>query len=334
MKAITYSKYGSPDVLRLEEIDKPAAGDGEVLVRIRAAGANPLDWHFMRGEPYLMRLASGWLKPKPRGLGADVAGQVEAVGSHVTRLRPGDEVFGEIAGGAGGSFAEYGCAPEEALEIKPANLTFEQAAALPVAGLTAVQGLRDHGRIRSGQKVLIIGASGGVGTLAVQVAKWFGAEVTGVCSTRNVELVRSIGADQVIDYTREDFAQNGLRYDLILQLAGTRSPADCRRSLTPGGTLVFIGGSGGGRWFGPMGGILKALALAPFVSQRMVTFMAKRSRADLGFLRELIEGGKVAPVIDRTYSLSEVSDAIRYLEEGHARGKVVIGGIGAPLSAV
>ncbi len=244
MKAIVYDEYGPPDLLELVEIDKPAVGDGEVLVRVRAASANSLDWHCMRGEPYLMRLQIGLRRPKVNGLGADLAGEVAEVGENVTRFRPGDEVFGEIDGGGWGSFADYVCVTEDWLELKPANLTFEQAAAVPVAGLTALQGLRDHGRVQPGQKVLILGASGGVGTFAVQIAKSFGADLTGVCSTRNVEMVRSIGADRVIDYSREDFIRGGPRYDLIFQLAGTHSASDCRRALTPKGTLVLSSGSG------------------------------------------------------------------------------------------
>ena len=321
MKAITYLSYGSPDVLEFQEVDEPVVKDDEVLVRVRAASANPRDWHFMRGLPYFMRLQFGLRKPKCTALGSDMAGQVEAVGKTVTRFRPGDEVFAHVLAGG---FAEYTCVSEDFLGLKPANLTFEQAAAVPLAALTALQGLRDHGRIQPGQKVLIIGASGGVGTFAVQIAKLFGADVTGVCSTRNVDMVRSIGADHVIDYTQEDFTQRGQKYDLILQLAGTRSPSDCRRALTSKGTLLPSSGESGGRWIGPVDRIIKALVLSPFVSQRLVPFEAKRSREDLQVLKELIEAGKVSPVIDRTYPLSETPEAIRYLEEGHARGKVVI----------
>ena len=322
MKAIVYEKYGSADVLELKNVDKPVVKNDEVLVRVHAASANPLDWHFMRGQPYIMRPQSGLRVPKRSVLGNDMAGEVEAVGKNVTRVRPGDEVMADV--GWTGSFAEYACISEDVLGLKPANLTFEQAAAVPVAGVTALQGLRDQGRIRSGQKVLIIGASGGVGTFAVQIAKSFGAEVTGVCSTRNVEMVRSIGADHVIDYTQKDFAQSGQRYDLIFQLAGTRSPSDCRRSLTSKGTLVLSSGESGGRWIGPVDRIIKALVLSPFMRQKLVALVAKRSKEDLQVLKELIEAGKVTPVIDRTYPLSEVPEAIRYLEEGHARGKVVI----------
>jgi NADPH:quinone reductase-like Zn-dependent oxidoreductase len=320
LKAITYHRYGSPDVLEFQEVDEPVAKDDEVLVRVRAVSVNPRDWHFMRGLPYVVR-PFGLRRPKDGVLGSDVAGQVEAVGRNVTRFRPGDEVFGDVLTGG---FAEYTGVSEDFLGLKPANLTFEQAAAVPLAALTALQGLRDHGRIRPGQKVLIIGASGGVGTFAVQIAKSFGADVTGVCSTRNLDMVRSLGADHVIDYTQEDFTQRGQKYDLILQLAGTRSPSDCRRALTPKGTLLLSSGESSGRWIGPIGRIIKALVLSPIVSQRLAPFEAKRSREDLQILKELIEAGKVTPVIDRTYSLSEVPEAIRYLEEGHARGKIVI----------
>jgi NADPH:quinone reductase-like Zn-dependent oxidoreductase len=321
MKAMVQDRYGSPDVLELREIEKPVVEDGEVLVRVRAASANPADWHFMRGLPYVMRPQSGLGKPKNGVLGRDVAGQVEAVGKDVTRFRPGDEVFANV--GTGG-FAEYTCVSEDFLELKPVNLTFEQTAAVPLAGLTALQGLRDAGQVQPEQKVLIIGASGGVGTFAVQIAKSFGADVTGVCSTRNVEMVRSLGADHVIDYTQEDFAQSGQKYDLIFQLAGTRSPSECRRALTPKGTLVLSSGESSGRWIGPVDRIIKAVVLSPFVGQKLGSFLAKPNSDDLQFLKELIEAGKVTPVIDRTYPLSETPEAIRYLEEGHARGKVVV----------
>jgi NADPH:quinone reductase-like Zn-dependent oxidoreductase len=320
MKAIVQDTYGSPDVLQLKDIDKPIVTDDGVLVRVRAAAANPLDWHFMRGQPYIMRPQSGLRSPKRSVLGNDMAGEVEAVGKNVTRFRSGDEVFGDV----NGSYAEYASVSEDLLGLKPANLTFEQAAAVPVAGVTALQGLRDQGRIQSGQKVLIIGASGGVGTFAVQIAKSFGADVTGVCSTRNVEMVRSIGADHVIDYTQEDFNRSGQRYDLIFQLAGTRSPSDCRRALTSKGTLVLSSGESDGRWIGPVDRIIKAVLLSPFVSQRLGPFLAKPNKEDLQVLKELIEASKVTPVIDRTYPLSEVPAAIRYLEEGHARGKIII----------
>lgn len=319
MKAITNNAYGSTDGLELREADPPIAKDGEVLVRVRAASVNPRDWHIMRGLPYIVRPQLRNLKSGV--LGSDMAGQVDAVGKDVKRFRPGDEVFAHVLRGG---FAEYVSVPEAVLGLKPSTLTFEEAAAVPLAALTALQGLRDHGGIEPGQKVLIIGASGGVGTFAVQIAKWLGAHVTGVCSTRNVEMVRSIGADHVIDYTQEDFTDNGRKYDLILQLAGTRSPSECRRALTSRGTLLLSSGESRGRWIGPVGRILKAILLSPFVSQRLRPFEAKGSGEDLQVLKELIEAGTVTPVIDRTYSLSEIPEAIRYLEEGHARGKVVI----------
>jgi NADPH:quinone reductase-like Zn-dependent oxidoreductase len=322
MKAIAYEEFGSPDVLELRDVRKPDVGSDEVLVRVRAASANPYDWHVMRGVPYVARLMGvGLRKPKDSVLGTDVAGEVEAVGKAVTRFRPGDEVFGFV--GAGG-FAEYVSAPEKLLALGPANLSLQQAATVPLAATTALQGLRDVGEIRSGQKVLIVGASGGVGTFAVQIAKWFGADVTAVCSTRNLEMVRSIGADQVIDYTREDFTRSGHRYDLIFQLAGTASPSACRRVLTSKGRLVLSSGDSQGRFIGPVGRILKAALLSPFIGQTLRPLITKPSSDDLQLLRELIEAGSVTPVIDRTYPLSEAADAIRYLETGRARGKVVI----------
>jgi NADPH:quinone reductase-like Zn-dependent oxidoreductase len=320
MKAIVYHQYGSPDVLQLQDMDKPVVRNDAVLVRIRAAAANPYDWHFMRGEPYFMRLFIGLRTPKANGLGVDFAGQVEAVGKDVTQFHPGDEVFGVC----NGAFAEYLCTPENELALKPTNLTFEQAAAVPLAAVTALQGLRDTGQLQPEQKVLIIGASGGVGTFAVQIAKVFGAHVTGVCSTRNLELVRSLGADHVIDYTQEDFTQSGQKYDLIFQLAGMRSPSHCRRALTSKGRLVLSSGDSDGRWIGPIDRLIKAAALSPFVSQTLSSLNTKRSKKDLPYLTELIEAGKVTPVIDRTHSLGEVPEALRYLEQGHARGKVVI----------
>jgi NADPH:quinone reductase-like Zn-dependent oxidoreductase len=320
MKAIAYHRYGPPEVLGLEEVDEPVVQDDDVLVRVRAASVNPRDWHFLRGLPYVVRPV-GLRRPKSGVLGSDIAGQVEAVGKAVTRFRPGDEVVAFVLSGA---FAEHAAVPEAVLGPKPATLTFEQAATVPLAALTALQGLRDHGRVQPGQKVLILGASGGVGTFAVQLAKSFGAEVTGVSSTRNLELVRSLGADHVIDYTREDFTRSGQTYDLIFQLAGTRSPSDLRRALTPKGTLVLSSGESDGRWIGPLGRVIKAAVLSPFLRQRLGTFEAKQSGDDLRVLKELIESGKLAPVIDRTYPLIETSEAIRYLETGHARGKVVI----------
>jgi NADPH:quinone reductase-like Zn-dependent oxidoreductase len=319
MKAITHQGYGSPDVLQLQDIDEPTVGEDQVLVRVRAASLNPRDWHVLRGVPYVARPQIRKLRSGV--LGSDVAGQVEAVGRAVTRFRPGDEVFTDAVTGG---FAEYTRVPVEFVAPKPANLTFEQAAAVPLAGVTALQGLRDHGRVEPGQNVLIIGASGGVGTFAVQIAKWLGAQVTGVCSTRNVDLVRSLGADQVFDYTREDFTRNGETFDLILQLAGTQSPSDLRRALTSTGALLLSSGDSNGRWIGPMSRILKAMVLSPFVSQRLTSFEAKRSGEDLQVLKELIEAGTITPVIDRMYSLGDVPEAIRYLEEGHARGKVVV----------
>jgi NADPH:quinone reductase-like Zn-dependent oxidoreductase len=295
-----------------------------VLVKVHAASVNPADWHLLRGTPYIARLQLGLRKPKDRVLGCDVAGRVEAVGQNVTMLRPGDEVFGSPFMHGFGAFAERVCVSEDLLAPKPANLTFEQAVAVPLAASTALQGLRGHGGIEPGHKVLIIGASGGVGTFAVQIAKSFGAEVTGVCSTRNVELVRSLGADHVIDYTREDFARSGRKYDLLFQLAGTRSPSECRRALTSKGTLVQISGDSDGRWIGPVDRIVKALVLSPFVSQKMASFTVKPNKEDLQFLKQLIEAGTLTPVIDKTYPLSETPEAIRYLENGHARGKVVI----------
>jgi NADPH:quinone reductase-like Zn-dependent oxidoreductase len=320
MKAITYHRYGPPEVLGLEEVDEPVVQDDDVLVRVRAASVNPRDWHFLRGLPYVVRPV-GLRRPKSGVLGSDIAGQVEAVGKAVTRFRPGEEVFAFVLSGA---FAEHAAVPEAVLGHKPATLSFEQAATVPLAALTALQGLRDHGRVQPGQKVLILGASGGVGTFAVQLAKSYGAEVTGVSSARNLELVRSLGADHVIDYTREDFTRSGQRYDLIFQLAGTRSPSDLRRALTPKGTLVLSSGESEGRWIGPLGRVVKAAVLSPFLRQRLVTFEAKQSKDDLRVLKELVESGRLSPVIDRTYPLIETSEAIRYLETGHARGKVVV----------
>jgi NADPH:quinone reductase-like Zn-dependent oxidoreductase len=320
MKAIVYHNYGAPrDVLAVEEIEKPAPGDDEVLIRIRAAAANPMDYHLMSGA-YLMRPMSGLGKPKMTRPGADLAGEVEAVGSNVTRFQPGDAVFGT----ARGAFAEYVCAPENRLALKPANLTFEQAAAIPIAGVTALQGLRDKGRIQPGQRVLINGAAGGVGTFAVQIAKSFGADVTGVCSTRNVDFVRSIGADHVIDYTTEDFTRSVERYDLIFDCVGNRPLSACRRVLTPKGIFVAVGVRPGGRWIGPLPYVLNVLVSSWFVSQNVVFFLARISAGDLIVLKELIEANKVTPVIDRRYTLSEAPEAIRYLKEGHTRGKVVI----------
>jgi NADPH:quinone reductase-like Zn-dependent oxidoreductase len=319
MKAIVYHNYGSPDVLKCEEIEKPTAGDNEVLIKVRAASVNPLDWHLMRGTPYIGRIMTGLRKPKITRPGVDVAGQVEAVGRNVTQFKPGDEVFGSCRG----AFAEYACTSESALVMKPDDVTFEQAASVPVAAFTALQGLRDKGKIQPGQKVLINGAAGGVGTLAVQIAKSFGADVTGVCSTRNVEMVRSIGAARVIDYTQEDFTKSGHHYDLIFDLVGNHSLLACRRVLNPKG--IYIGaGVLGGAMIGLLARLITAPVLSRFVSQKFVVFMARRSKEDLTIMHELMKAGKVTPVIDKCYRLSEVSEAVRYLAEGHARGKVVI----------
>ena len=317
MKAIVYQHYGSPDVLACEEIEKPASGDDEVLIKVRAASINPLDRHIMRGRPVPLRIAFGLRKPKIRP-GRDVAGQVEAVGRKVTQFKPGDEVFGACSG----ALAEYACARESALVTKPNNMTFEQAASVPVAALTALQGLRDKGKIRPGQKVLINGAGGGVGTFAVQIAKSFGADVTGVCSTGKVDMVRSIGADRVIDYTQQDFTEGTQRYDLIFDLAATHSLPAYRRVLNPNGTCVIAGGPTKVRAI--LTSAFEVLVLSRFVSQNFVMFVAKLSQEDLTLLRELMETGKITPVIDRRYRLNEVPQAMRYLEEGHARGKVVI----------
>jgi NADPH:quinone reductase-like Zn-dependent oxidoreductase len=321
MKAIVQDEYGSPDVLELRDIDIPEIADEEVLVHVRAAGVGRDVWHVMAGLPYPIRLAGYGLRaPKNPVIGSDVAGVVETVGNKVSRFRPGDEVFGI----GKGSYAEYVCAREDKLAPKPENLTFEQAAVVAIMGSTALQALRDHGRVEPGQDVLIIGASGGVGTYAVQIAKAFGARVTGVCSTEKAEMVRSIGADRVIDYTREDFAEGQQPYDVILDIGGNSSLARLRRALAPRGTLVIVGGEGGGRWLGGTDRQLRALALSPFVSQKLGTFVASENHEDMLVLKELIESGKVTPVIDRTYPLSEVPEAIRYLEEGRAKGKVVI----------
>ena len=321
MKAIVYHRYGSPDVLSCENIAKPAPAENEVLIRVRAAAANPYDWHFMRGEPYAVRImARGLRKPKDPRLGADVAGVIEAVGRNITQFKTGDGVFGSCKG----AFAEYACASESKLAIKPDNVTFEQAASVPIAAFTALQGLRDKGKLQPGQKVLINGAAGGVGTFAVQIAKSFGAEVTGVCSTRNVEMVRSIGADQAVDYTQEDFTKSARRYDVILDCVGNHSFSECRRVLNPRGIYVGAGGTTDNWMIGPLTSAIKALVLSWFVSQKQVMVLAKPSNEDLAIMGKLMESGKVTPVIDRSYSLSEVPEAIRYLEAGHARGKVVI----------
>ncbi|WP_442603081.1 NAD(P)-dependent alcohol dehydrogenase [Paenibacillus sp. KN14-4R] len=320
MKAIVRSKYGGPDILQLGEIEKPVPKDNEVLIRVHAASVNPLDYHFMRGTPYIMRLEGGLFRPKNNGMGVDVAGRIEAVGKNVKEFQPGDEIFGAC----NGALAEYACASEKSLVKKPVNVTFEQAAAVPIAAFTALQGLRDQGLIQQGQKILINGAAGGVGTFAVQIAKSLGAEVTGVCSTRNVEMVRLIGSDHVIDYTQEDFTRSKNRYDLILDLVGNRSLFACNRALKAQGTLVIVGSQSKGRWLGPLARALRGLLVSRFISQRIKVYMARWSKEDLMTMYELLEAGKVKPVIDRCYNLSEVSEAIRYLEEGHAQGKIII----------
>jgi len=320
MKAIVYRCYGSSDVLKFEDIEKPMPADNEVLVKVVAASVNPLDWHFMRGSPYFMRLMSGLGSPNNTGMGVDFAGTVEAVGRDVTRFKPGDAVFG----GGSGAFAEYVTVREDrAVVMKPGNVTFEQAAAAPIAAITALQALRDKGKIQPGQKVLINGASGGVGTFAVQIAKSFGADVTGVCSTRNVEMVLSIGADHVVDYTKEDYTESGEQYDLIIDMVSNHSLSANRKALEPNGSLVIIGG-GKGNWLGPMMGPIKAAMLSPFVDQEFGMLLAQMDREDLATLGELMQAGTVTPVIDRRYRLSEVPAAIRYSEEGHARGKIII----------
>jgi NADPH:quinone reductase-like Zn-dependent oxidoreductase len=321
MKAIVQREYGAPlEVLRLEDVDEPSPRDGEVLVRVRAAGVNALDWHLVTGEPTIMRLVGmGFRRPKRPGVGRDVAGVVEAVGQGVTRLRPGDEVFGWCAG----AFAELVVTREDSLVPKPPDVTFEQAAAVPVAAITALQGLRDQGEVRPGQQVLITGASGGVGTFAVQLAEHLGAEVTAVCSTRNLELVRSIGADHVVDYTREDFTRSGQRYDLILDVAGRPSLLGCRRSLKPGGRLVLAGGEGG-RWLGPLPRMVRALLLGLLGNWTVRAFVAEETREDTLELADLLAAGALSPVIDRTYDLAGAPEAVRYLEEGHTQGKVVV----------
>jgi NADPH:quinone reductase and related Zn-dependent oxidoreductases len=318
MKAILFTNYGSPDVLELTEVEKPVPTENQVLVKVHAASANPLDWHRMRAAPFLVRMGEGFFKPKDPRLGADIAGKVEVVGEHVTEFRPGDEVFGL----GSGSFAEYALAGKSKLALKPANLSFEAAAAVPVAAFTALQGLHDKGQIQAGQTVLINGAAGGVGTFAVQIAKSFGAEVTGVCSTRNLDMVRSIGADHVIDYTREDFTRNGQHYDLIYDAVGNRSVFAYRRALRPQGLCVLAG-------FTSIPRLLEHMILGPRLSQaagKQIIFqgLASTSQENLLVIRKLLETGKVVPVIDRCYPLNETAVAIRYLEAGHARGKVVI----------
>ncbi|MBU2491415.1 MAG: NAD(P)-dependent alcohol dehydrogenase [Bacteroidetes bacterium] len=320
MKAIEYKKYGSPEVLELNEIEKPSPKDNEVLVKVLAASVNAADWHLMRGEPFMARLAFGLFKPKIQILGADVSGKVEAVGKNVKDLKPGDEVFGDVSESGWGGFAEYVCADENAFILKPVNMSFEESAAVPLASVTALQALRDKGEIKQGKKVLINGASGGVGTFAVQIAKYFGAEVTSVCSTGNLEMVRALGADYVIDYTKEDFTKNGKSYDLILAANGYHPILDYKRALSSKGIYVITGGS--------MSQLYQALLLGPFLSskngKKMGNILMKPNKKDLIFMKDVIEMGKVKPVIDKEYSFYETAEAIRYLEEGHARGKVVI----------
>ena len=320
MKAMIYTEYGSPDVIQFKEVEKPTPKDNEVLIKVHAASVNAADWHYLRGTPWLFRLAAGLLKPKNIFLGGDVAGRVEAVGKNVTQFQPGDEVFGDLSASGRGSFAEYVCANEAALVLKPSNLSFEEAAAVPVAAGTALQGLQSKVQIQPGQKVLINGASGGVGTFAVQIAKAFRAEVTAVCSTRNVGRMHSIGADHVIDYSKEDFTQNVQQYDFILAANGYRPFSDYKRALAPGGTYVMTGGT--------TGQMFEAMILGPLVSmtgnKKMVNVMAKPDKENLTFIKDLLEAGKVKPVIDRCYPLSDVAEAIRCLEAGHAQGKVVI----------
>ena len=320
MKAMLYTEYGPPHVLRLNEVETPPFGGNDILIRVHAAGANAGDWHLLRGDPFMVRLTAGLRKPKHQILGADVAGQIAVVGRNVTQFQPGDAVFGDLSASGFGAFAEYVAAPAQAVVLKPAGMTFEQAAAVPSAALTALHGLRDEARLQPGQKVLINGASGGVGTFAVQIAKALGAEVTGVCSTRNVDMTRAIGADHVIDYTQEDYTRNGHRYDVILDAAAFRSLPDNQRALAPSGVYVLVGGSGGQ--------FLNVILTGPWRSkksgQRFRSFVKQPTQQNLTFVKELLEAGKVIPVIDRRYPLCDVPEALRYLEAGHARGKVVI----------
>ena len=325
MKAIVYQGFGSLDILRCEEIDKPIPGDDEVLIKVRAASVNPLDWKLMKGGPFILRLLLGVGKPKIRRPGVDVAGQVEATGRNVTQFKPGDDVFGTCRG----AFAEYATSRsvpgmKSVLVIKPVKVTFEQAASAPVAALTALQGLRDKGRIQQGQRVLINGAAGGVGTFAVQIAKSFGANVTGVCSTSNVEMVRSIGADQVIDYTQQDLTKSGHRYDIVLDCVGNHSFSEWRRVLNPKGILVGVGAPADVPLSRLLAGLIGALVRSLFVSQKIAIFIARVNQQDLTTVRELMAAGKVTPVIDKRYRLSEAREAFRYMETGHARGKVII----------
>ena len=321
MKAVVYRCYGGPEVLEFEDIARPIPAVDEVLVRVHAAAVNPLDWHYLRGLPYIMRISSGVGAPEQIRLGRDFSGTVEAVGKNVTQYKPGDEVFG----GGNGAFAEYVTVREtRALALKPTNMSFEQAAAVPVAAITALQALRDTGALQAGQKVLINGASGGVGTFAVQIAKSMGAEVTGVCSTRNVAMVRALGADHVIDYRQEDFTRGSERYDLIIDNVGNHALSDLRQAMTANGTMVVVGGPSDEDFLGPLTGSIKAVLYSPFVEQKFLTVLADENHEDLDALRELMQSGKLTPVIDRRYPLARTAEAIRYLEEGHARGKVII----------
>src|ERR1043166_4795793 len=319
MKAIVYHDYGSADVLKLEEAEKPTPKDDEVLIKVRAASVNPLDWRLMKGKPYLIRMMASLVKLKTGRPGVDVAGEVQAVGRNVTQFKPGDAVFGACSG----AFAEYACAPQSGLALKPDDISFEQAASVNVAAMTALQALRNKGQIGPGHKVLINGAEGGVGTFAVQIAKTFGAEVTGVCSTRNIDLVRSIGADHVIDYTKEDFTKGTERYDLIFEGVGNLSFSACRRVLKRAGKFVIVGAHGSSA-IGLMSWLIKAMVMSLFVSEKAIMFLANPNQQDLAIMSEWICSGKVTPVIDRCYKLSELPEAVRYLEQGHARGKVVI----------
>ncbi|MEX1071601.1 MAG: NAD(P)-dependent alcohol dehydrogenase [Anaerolineales bacterium] len=328
MKAIVHYKYGLPDVLQLVEIDKPVPTEDEVLVRVHASSVNPVEWYGMTGFP-LARPSGGWLKPSDPRLGADFAGTVEAVGANVTDFHPGDEVFG----GKHGAFSEYVCL-SKAIAPKPTNISFEQAASIPIAGLTALQGLRDHGKLQPGQKVLINGASGGVGTFAVQIAKAFGAEVTAVCSTENVEMVRSLGADHVIDYKKEDFTRSGQRYDLFFDIAGSRSWGECKRILKPNAIFVLVGAQKGFPVIGPLGHIIGILIGSRFSSQKVVFFMANIIRADLEVMKDLIEAGKLTPIVDRSYPLSETDGAMHYLGTGHAKAKIAISVVNERAAAV
>jgi NADPH:quinone reductase-like Zn-dependent oxidoreductase len=322
MKAVVYCDYGPANV-RIDEVEKPSPTDNQILVKVRAVSVNPLDWHYIEGTPYVMRMQVGLRKPKDTRLGVDYSGTVETVGKNVTNFKPGDDVFG----GRNGAFAEYVCArADRAVALKPASVTFEQAASVPIAAITALQALRDKGAVQAGQKVLINGASGGVGTFAVQIAKSLGADVTGVCSTRNLDLVKSLGADRVIDYTKEDFTKSPERYDVLVDNVANRSLSECRRVIKPNGRYVLVGGGGPNDQglIGPLARPVKAKVLSWFVSQRMGMVFAELNHNDMAELADLMQAGKVTPVIDRTYKLSQILDAIRYLEEGHARGKVIL----------